>query len=40
MKFPDAGFPYSIVYRPDIDWIVIIAVAHQRKRPRYWSGRT
>src|SRR5215210_6839771 len=28
------GFPYSIVYAQDRD-IVIIAVAHQRKRPRY-----
>jgi plasmid stabilization system protein ParE len=35
-----AGFPYSIVYRPNADLIIVIAVAHQRRRPRYWRGRT
>lgn len=32
-------FPYSIVYRRDPDFIVIVAVAHQRRRPRYWRSR-
>ncbi len=32
-------FPYSIVYRRDPDSIIIAAVAHQRRRSRYWRGR-
>jgi plasmid stabilization system protein ParE len=34
-----ARFPYSIVYRQDPDAIVIVAVAHQRRRPGYWRQR-
>ena len=34
-----ARFPYSIVYREQGDAIVIVAVAHQRRRPGYWRGR-
>ncbi|MFB3820344.1 MAG: type II toxin-antitoxin system RelE/ParE family toxin, partial [Candidatus Methylomirabilales bacterium] len=34
-----ARFPYSIVYREDAESIVIVAVAHQRRRPGYWRGR-
>jgi plasmid stabilization system protein ParE len=34
-----ARFPYSIVYRQDSDAIVIVAVAHQRRRPGYWRKR-
>jgi hypothetical protein len=32
-------FPYSIIYQPEADRIVIIAVAHLHRRPRYWRGR-
>lgn len=32
-------FPYSIIYQPIGDEIRIVAVAHQRRRPGYWSGR-
>jgi plasmid stabilization system protein ParE len=32
-------FPYSIIYRHSADTITIHAVAHQRRRPGYWSGR-
>jgi hypothetical protein len=32
-------FPYSIVYRRGADAIVIIALAHHRRRPGYWRGR-
>jgi plasmid stabilization system protein ParE len=35
-----ARFPYSIVYRQDPDAIVIVAVAHQRRRPGYWRRRS
>jgi toxin ParE1/3/4 len=32
-------FPFSIVYVERDDAIVIIAIAHQRRRPGYWRGR-
>ena len=32
-------FPYSVVYRRHPDSVVIVAVAHQRRRPSYWRGR-
>ena len=32
-------FPYSVVYRRDSDSVVIVAVAHQSRRPGYWRGR-
>jgi toxin ParE1/3/4 len=32
-------FPYSIVYRRSADTLVVIALAHHRRRPGYWHGR-
>lgn len=32
-------FPYAILYAIEDDDIVIIAVAHQRRRPGYWARR-
>ncbi|WP_145348171.1 type II toxin-antitoxin system RelE/ParE family toxin [Rosistilla ulvae] len=32
-------FPFQIVFRVDDDRIVIIAVAHAKRRPGYWRGR-
>jgi hypothetical protein len=34
------GFPFSLVYRPESDEIVIFAVAHHSRRPFYWQSRT
>jgi toxin ParE1/3/4 len=34
-----SGFPYAIVYRLDVDLIVILALAHTRRRPAYWRAR-
>ncbi|MDE0801990.1 MAG: type II toxin-antitoxin system RelE/ParE family toxin [Acidimicrobiales bacterium] len=34
------GFPYHLPYRVVGDWIEIVAVAHDRRRPAYWAGRT
>ena len=34
-----ARFPYSVVYRHEADSIVVVAVAHQRRRPGYWRRR-
>ena len=35
-----ARFPYAIVYRSDPDLVIVVAVAHQRRRPGYWRDRT
>lgn len=32
-------FPYSVVYRPNADGITVFAVAHDSRRPNYWSLR-
>ncbi len=32
-------FPYSVFYRVGAEETVIVAVAHQKRRPGYWSGR-
>jgi plasmid stabilization system protein ParE len=32
-------FPYGIIYGVDSDTIVIIAVAHLHREPRYWIDR-
>jgi plasmid stabilization system protein ParE len=36
---PLRRFPYSVLYRIDKDEIVIVAVMHQRRHPRYWAER-
>jgi plasmid stabilization system protein ParE len=33
------GFPYGLIYRPEPDRILIVAVAHVRRRPGYWRAR-
>jgi plasmid stabilization system protein ParE len=39
-RFPVGGFPYQLIYRPlDDGRIRVLAVAHKRRRPRYWFGR-
>lgn len=32
-------FPYNLIYSIESDKIVIVAVAHQRRRPSYWRSR-
>ena len=32
-------FPYSIIYLVDTDGLVILALAHQRRKPDYWKSR-
>ena len=32
-------FPYSIIYQVTANELRVIAVAHHRRRPAYWSGR-
>ena len=32
-------FPFHVIYRAEPVQIVILAIAHQRRRPAYWVGR-
>lgn len=34
-----ARFPYNLMYEVDERSALILAIAHQRKRPHYWRGR-
>ena len=36
---PLHSFPYSLIYRLQVDVIRIIAVAHHSRRPGYWAER-
>ncbi|HEX6285548.1 MAG TPA: type II toxin-antitoxin system RelE/ParE family toxin, partial [Pyrinomonadaceae bacterium] len=38
-RFVFKRFPYSIIYRVRQNDVFITAIAHQRRRPGYWSGR-
>jgi plasmid stabilization system protein ParE len=33
------GFPYNLIYRVWEDYIYLVAVAHQHRRPGYWRER-
>lgn len=33
------GYPFFLVYRPEPDGIVVIAVVHGARRPGYWLSR-
>ena len=33
-------FPFVLIYRPVEGGLVIVAVAHKRRRPGYWKGRS
>lgn len=37
---PIHRFPFFVLYRPSPEEITIVAVAHRRRRPGYWLGRT
>jgi len=32
-------FPYNVFYRVGTKEIVVVAIAHQKRRPGYWRGR-
>jgi plasmid stabilization system protein ParE len=38
-RVPVQGFPYHLPYTVIDDHVRILAVAHDRRRPRYWTGR-
>jgi plasmid stabilization system protein ParE len=33
------GFPYAVVYQSQPDFVLILAIAHLRRRPGYWRAR-
>jgi plasmid stabilization system protein ParE len=39
-RFPLRRFPYSIVYDLRESEVRVLAIAHQRRRPDFWRGRT
>ena len=38
-RWPLRRFPYYVIYHTGQDALVVLAVAHERRRPRYWSER-
>ncbi len=32
-------FPYGVIYQVEMDEIRIIAIAHQKRKPGYWTSR-
>ncbi|NLB54846.1 MAG: type II toxin-antitoxin system RelE/ParE family toxin [Lentisphaerae bacterium] len=32
-------FPYALLYRVEVDKIIILAIMHLHRRPDYWIGR-
>ncbi|HTJ43209.1 MAG TPA: type II toxin-antitoxin system RelE/ParE family toxin [Kofleriaceae bacterium] len=36
---PMSDFPFTVVYRVIDDEVIVIALAHQSRRPWYWRGR-
>src|SRR2546422_2571464 len=38
-RFLLTRFPYSLIYGIDEETIVVIAIAHQHREPRYWFDR-
>ena len=39
-RVPVARFPYHVVYRLENDEIVILAIAHMKRRPGFWKHRS
>jgi len=38
-RFVLRRFPFNVVYIRRSDHVLVVAVAHHRRRPRYWAGR-
>jgi plasmid stabilization system protein ParE len=38
-RFVLQRFPFSVVYLDDPDLVIIVAVAHSRRKPGYWKDR-
>ena len=38
-RFPLRKFPYSVIYYIRDEELRVIALAHHRRKPSYWTGR-
>ena len=38
-SFPLHQYPFTIIYKVENDELIIMAVAHQSRRPEYWRDR-
>lgn len=38
-RIPLRRFPYGLIFRCDGETLHVVAVAHRRRRPRYWTPR-
>jgi len=38
-RMPVERFPYQVVYHVSDEEIVIVAIAHSKRRPGYWTSR-
>ncbi len=36
---PFRRFPFLLIYADEPDQLIVVAVAHQKRRPGYWRGR-
>lgn len=39
-RAPVNGFPYLLIYEVRADHVLVVAVAHEKRRPGYWSHTT
>ncbi|WP_410001978.1 type II toxin-antitoxin system RelE/ParE family toxin [Rubinisphaera sp. JC750] len=35
----DCRFPFQVIFRYDGDTLFVLAIAHSKRRPRYWKHR-
>jgi hypothetical protein len=38
-KCPGSRFPYDVIYQKFGDGILVLALAHRKRRPLYWQDR-
>jgi plasmid stabilization system protein ParE len=38
-RFVLQDYPYTLIYRATPEAVIIVAIAHQSRRPGYWQGR-
>jgi plasmid stabilization system protein ParE len=38
-KLQMGRFPYGLIYRVEAERVLVLAVAHSRRRPGYWRNR-
>jgi plasmid stabilization system protein ParE len=38
-RYVVSGFPYTILYRIEGEQVLVVAIAHQRRRFGFWRGR-